>query len=229
MRFCESSAKDNFNVDEIFLKLVDDIISKVSVCAPLWWFRFCLINHCFIYICLPLIVFFYTCCSLGAVIVRIFMDFLLLLKKLHNKEWLEEWKIHLHAPWLVNKWMTKHFDLTFSSQMPLEMSNKELSSSILSLQPEPEVPPELPPPQKSCCWAVSSPEPSHTTPPSTNQYVHQGAAHGSICQEWTLHAVFSSSPVLVSVLYGMCTTLTFWLHPFPDQAPVHSTQTTSDR
>lgn len=63
MRFCESSAKDNFNVDEIFLKLVDDIISK----------------------------------------------------------------------------------------MPLEMSNKELSSSILSLQPEPEVPPELPPPQKSCC------------------------------------------------------------------------------
>lgn len=31
MRFCEASAKDNFNVDEIFLKLVDDILSKVSV------------------------------------------------------------------------------------------------------------------------------------------------------------------------------------------------------
>lgn len=37
MRFCESSAKDNFNVDEIFLKLVDDILSKVSVtCFPLF-------------------------------------------------------------------------------------------------------------------------------------------------------------------------------------------------
>lgn len=31
MRFCEASAKDNFNVDEIFLKLVDDILSKVSM------------------------------------------------------------------------------------------------------------------------------------------------------------------------------------------------------
>lgn len=31
MRFCEASAKDNFNVDEIFLKLVDDILSKVCV------------------------------------------------------------------------------------------------------------------------------------------------------------------------------------------------------
>lgn len=31
MRFCEASAKDNFNVDEIFLKLVDDILKKVSV------------------------------------------------------------------------------------------------------------------------------------------------------------------------------------------------------
>lgn len=30
MRFCEASAKDNFNVDEIFLKLVDDILSKVQ-------------------------------------------------------------------------------------------------------------------------------------------------------------------------------------------------------
>lgn len=30
MRFCEASAKDNFNVDEIFLKLVDDILSKVE-------------------------------------------------------------------------------------------------------------------------------------------------------------------------------------------------------
>lgn len=63
MRFCESSAKDNFNVDEIFLKLVDDIVSK----------------------------------------------------------------------------------------MPLEMSNSELSNSVLSLQPEPDVPPELPPPRLRCC------------------------------------------------------------------------------
>lgn len=30
MRFCEASAKDNFNVDEIFLKLVDDILKKVN-------------------------------------------------------------------------------------------------------------------------------------------------------------------------------------------------------
>ncbi|XP_007564239.1 ras-related protein Rab-12 isoform X2 [Poecilia latipinna] len=63
MRFCEASAKDNFNVDEIFVKLVDDILSK----------------------------------------------------------------------------------------MPLEVSNKELSNSVLSLQPEPEVPPELPPPRMRCC------------------------------------------------------------------------------
>uniref|UniRef100_A0A8C5Q8H6 Ras-related protein Rab-12 n=1 Tax=Leptobrachium leishanense TaxID=445787 RepID=A0A8C5Q8H6_9ANUR len=31
MRFCEASAKDNFNVDEIFLKLVDDILKKVKM------------------------------------------------------------------------------------------------------------------------------------------------------------------------------------------------------
>ncbi|KAJ7414031.1 hypothetical protein WISP_86878 [Willisornis vidua] len=30
MRFCEASAKDNFNVDEIFLKLVDDILKKLQ-------------------------------------------------------------------------------------------------------------------------------------------------------------------------------------------------------
>lgn len=30
MRFCETSAKDNCNVDEIFLKLVDDVLSKVG-------------------------------------------------------------------------------------------------------------------------------------------------------------------------------------------------------
>ncbi|TSR27762.1 Ras-related protein Rab-12 [Bagarius yarrelli] len=63
MRFCEASAKDNFNVDEIFLKLVNDILSK----------------------------------------------------------------------------------------MPLEMPSRELSNSVLSLQPEPEVPPELPPPRMRCC------------------------------------------------------------------------------
>lgn len=38
MRFCESSAKDNFNVDEIFHKLVDDILNKVG--------GLCLRKHC---------------------------------------------------------------------------------------------------------------------------------------------------------------------------------------
>ncbi|XP_033914881.3 ras-related protein Rab-12-like [Acipenser ruthenus] len=65
MRFCEASAKDNYNVDEIFLKLVDDILNK----------------------------------------------------------------------------------------LPLELPRKELSNSILSLQPEPEIPPELPPARLNlrCC------------------------------------------------------------------------------
>lgn len=36
-------------------------------------------------------------------------------------------------------------------QLPLEDPHSELSSSILSLQPEPEVPPELPPPRLRCC------------------------------------------------------------------------------
>ncbi|XP_029420192.1 ras-related protein Rab-12 [Nannospalax galili] len=65
MRFCEASAKDNFNVDEIFLKLVDDILKK----------------------------------------------------------------------------------------MPLDILRNELSNSILSLQPEPDIPPELPPPRPHvrCC------------------------------------------------------------------------------
>ncbi|CDQ91456.1 unnamed protein product [Oncorhynchus mykiss] len=34
MRFCEASAKDNFNVEECFLKLVDDILAKVSRNPP---------------------------------------------------------------------------------------------------------------------------------------------------------------------------------------------------
>lgn len=44
-------------------------------------------------------------------------------------------------------------DVTLSviQQMPLEVPNKELSNSVLSLQPEPEVPPELPPPRMRCC------------------------------------------------------------------------------
>ncbi|XP_045080591.1 ras-related protein Rab-12-like isoform X1 [Coregonus clupeaformis] len=63
MRFCEASAKDNFNVEECFLKLVDDILAK----------------------------------------------------------------------------------------MPLEIPSKDVSNSILSLQPEPEVPPELNPPRVRCC------------------------------------------------------------------------------
>ncbi|XP_078397151.1 ras-related protein Rab-12 [Cetorhinus maximus] len=64
MRFCEASAKDNYNVSEIFLKLVDDILNK----------------------------------------------------------------------------------------MP-DVPRRELSNSILSLQPEPEIPPELPPPRPHvrCC------------------------------------------------------------------------------
>lgn len=40
--------------------------------------------------------------------------------------------------------------------MPLEVPNKELSNSVLSLQPEPEVPPELPPPRMRCCWAPTA-------------------------------------------------------------------------
>ncbi|KAJ8407004.1 hypothetical protein AAFF_G00292800 [Aldrovandia affinis] len=63
MRFCEASAKDNFNVDEIFLKLVNDILNKLS----------------------------------------------------------------------------------------LGIQDGELSNSILSLQPEPEFPPELSPPRARCC------------------------------------------------------------------------------
>ncbi|XP_035285793.1 ras-related protein Rab-12-like isoform X2 [Anguilla anguilla] len=63
MRFCEASAKDNFNVDEIFLKLVNDILNK----------------------------------------------------------------------------------------LPGEIPTSQLSNSVLSLQPEPEVPPELPPPRPRCC------------------------------------------------------------------------------
>ncbi|XP_055738365.1 ras-related protein Rab-12-like [Salvelinus fontinalis] len=63
LRFCEASAKDNFNVEECFLKLVDDILAK----------------------------------------------------------------------------------------MPLEIPSRDLSNSILSLQPEPDVPPELNPPRMRCC------------------------------------------------------------------------------
>ncbi|EHB13925.1 Ras-related protein Rab-12 [Heterocephalus glaber] len=33
MRFCEASPKDNFNVDEIFLKLVGDILKKLTAPA----------------------------------------------------------------------------------------------------------------------------------------------------------------------------------------------------
>lgn len=44
MRFCEASAKDNFNVDEIFLKLVDDILSKVRLSAPEIHFTQCLVQ-----------------------------------------------------------------------------------------------------------------------------------------------------------------------------------------
>lgn len=40
MRFCEASAKDNFNVDEIFLKLVDDILKKVKRENRTSWKRF---------------------------------------------------------------------------------------------------------------------------------------------------------------------------------------------
>jgi FPC/CPF motif-containing protein YcgG len=41
MRFCEASAKDNFNVDEIFLKLVDDILKKVKEIPYINQFLFC--------------------------------------------------------------------------------------------------------------------------------------------------------------------------------------------
>lgn len=36
--------------------------------------------------------------------------------------------------------------------MPLEVPSRELSNSVLSLQPEPDIPPELPPPRMRCCW-----------------------------------------------------------------------------
>lgn len=41
MRFCEASAKDNFNVDEIFLKLVDDILKKVKkkICMNVFYLK----------------------------------------------------------------------------------------------------------------------------------------------------------------------------------------------
>lgn len=47
MRFCEASAKDNFNVDEIFLKLVDDILSKVRLNVPETHFTQCI--HCLVH------------------------------------------------------------------------------------------------------------------------------------------------------------------------------------
>uniref|UniRef100_A0A668SQW2 small monomeric GTPase n=1 Tax=Oreochromis aureus TaxID=47969 RepID=A0A668SQW2_OREAU len=47
MRFCEASAKDNFNVDEIFLKLVDDILSKVRLNVPEIHFTQCI--HCLVH------------------------------------------------------------------------------------------------------------------------------------------------------------------------------------
>uniref|UniRef100_A0A668SPH1 Ras-related protein Rab-12 n=1 Tax=Oreochromis aureus TaxID=47969 RepID=A0A668SPH1_OREAU len=57
MRFCEASAKDNFNVDEIFLKLVDDILSKVRLNVPL---RSTLQNQITLHTsaCLPVLFFF---------------------------------------------------------------------------------------------------------------------------------------------------------------------------
>lgn len=41
----------------------------------------------------------------------------------------------------------------FYFKMPLDVIRNELSNSILSLQPEPEIPPELPPPRPHvrCC------------------------------------------------------------------------------
>lgn len=46
----------------------------------------------------------------------------------------------------------------FFFKMPLDVIRNELSNSILSLQPEPEIPPELPPPRPHvrCCWLVTS-------------------------------------------------------------------------
>lgn len=47
-----------------------------------------------------------------------------------------------------------YFCLLFILKMPLDILRNELSNSILSLQPEPEIPPELPPPRPHvrCCW-----------------------------------------------------------------------------
>lgn len=52
---------------------------------------------------------------------------------------------------IVYRWFFLFF------KMPLDVIRNELSNSILSLQPEPEIPPELPPPRPHvrCCWLVA--------------------------------------------------------------------------
>lgn len=76
-------------------------------------------------------------------------------------------------------------DVTLSviQQMPLEVPNKELSNSVLSLQPEPEVPPELPPPRMRCCWES---EWSPTLPMRAHTNIHTHTAHTCRVPIWPL-------------------------------------------
>ena len=57
-------------------------------------------------------------------------------------------------------------------QMPLEVQNNELSNSILSLQPDAEVPPELPPPRMRCCWDTGHPPNPHIQNPFSHPPTH---------------------------------------------------------
>uniref|UniRef100_A0A8C4Q5Y9 Ras-related protein Rab-12 n=1 Tax=Eptatretus burgeri TaxID=7764 RepID=A0A8C4Q5Y9_EPTBU len=50
MRFCESSAKDNSNVDDLFHRLVEDVVRKVSVLSLLLLLSLCVL--CFTVNCL---------------------------------------------------------------------------------------------------------------------------------------------------------------------------------
>lgn len=107
-------------------------------------------------------------------------------------------------------------DVTLSviQQMPLEVPNKELSNSVLSLQPEPEVPPELPPPRMRCCWesewSPTLPMRAHTNIHTHTQLTHAeyqsghwGAAHSSTLESVTaeMHGLFKQA-VLSSFDYS---------------------------
>ena len=64
-------------------------------------------------------------------------------------------------------------------QMPLDMLRNELSNSILSLQPEPEIPPELPPPRPHvrCCWFA-------TLETKWERFLERGRFHSALQSFW---------------------------------------------